>query len=364
MPPEKKKYEVTRAKRLRTDPDVVRRREARRKRIQEAYQLRVAGASYQDIVNAGIGYNNVQAVGNDIRKALQDFVYETPEDVLVLDLGRLDAMQRKLSMAFFTGDLAQAGMILRVMQFRRETLGITPEVIAQRSTESKALVNNGIMVVQGSAEDYLKSMMQAAGATPEQQQQELERVAASNRAPGRIAPTEAETEILDAEVVEEPVQETARKKLRKPRKLKKSVEHTPVEKILQLDDELDTEELERRLIEVEQNDSPLEKLPSLQLSDPLLSIDFPDEKVPRKKRLRIKVKVDDPNISSSPGIPYKSPPRKPTREETENVLVGKGARRTYSGPNRHFSPSDKEGEPDGVGMYDEIEVETEQEIIE
>lgn len=343
---------IIKKSKLSSDPDVVRRREQRSRRRHDALQLRMAGASYADIVKANIGYSSTGHVSNDLKKALEEFqtTYETPADILILDLARIDDIQRRVYMAFNAGDVAQAGMLLRIIAFRREILGITPEQAQQARENSNALVNNGIMVVQGSAEDYLKAMMQAAGASPEQQRQELDRIAASNRKP-------LTEPIVDAEVVEEPLESTStarpRKKLRKPKRR--------AENPSELDDEIDSSILEAEIKQAEELDNQVEKLPSLQLSDPILSIDFPSEEEPKKKRLKVRVKQNDVNRNPVSGVPYKSSPRKVDSELSQKRLRARGAKAISSGPNRDDVFLGSDGRE---LLYDEIETETLSQRIE
>lgn len=340
---------VIKKRTLSTDPDVVRRRMAREQRRQDALRLRMAGASYMDIVKAGIGYKSTGHVSNDLNRALDDFqnTYETPASVVVLDLARLDDIQRRLTLAFHTGDLSQAGMLLRVMQFRREVLGINAETAINDRNNQNALVNNGVMVIQGSAEDYLKTMMQAAGASPERQRLELERLARSNQA----AQGKPDDGIEDAEIVPDEPEKPRKKKLKKLRR--KSLEH--VETPSEVNGPLDSSELEKVILEREQNDSEVEKLPIVPLTGPLLSIDFPDGTRPGKKRLRVRVKDDTTNMDSSSAVPYRQAPRMPSQELSQRRLLARGARATSSGPNRDdlFGGSDV-----SALLYDEIEAET------
>lgn len=310
------KYRSLRKKKWPTSPEKLQRAAELHERRQTALNLRMAGASYQQIVDADIGYKSAPHVGSDIRGILRAYQYETPEDVLVLDLARLDDLQQHLTLAFHAGKYEQAGMILRVMQFRRETLGITPEVIEQRRNESKALVNNGIMVVQGSQADYLKSMMEAAGTSSQEQQRELDRIAASNR----TAPTEVGDDVQDAEIVED---DPPRKHLKKPKKLRKATGGDKSEKDENSRDEQFPERLENFIVNKEQLQSQSEEMPSVPLTDPVLSVDVPDSTQPQKKRLRIRVKPDDANMDASHGVPYKNPPRKPSESVSEQRILKK-----------------------------------------
>lgn len=337
---------VIKKRKFSTDPDVVRRRMAREQRRQDALRLRMAGASYMDIVKANIGYKSTGHVSNDLNRALEEFqsTYETPANMVVLDLARLDDIQRRLTLAFHSGDLSQAGMLLRVMAFRREVRGTTADDARELQNGASTLVNQGIMVVQGSAEDYLKSMMQAAGASPEQQRAELDRIAASNRT--------APTEVIDAEIVDESTSQTAPKK--KLRRLRKPTSDKPKTRS-ELDDPLDTEVLEKSLIELEELESGIEKLPTLQLSDPILSIDIPSEEKPKLKRLRVRVKEDSINRNPVSGVPYRNAPRKPSPELSQKRLRARGAKAISSGPNRDDAFP---GNDDSTLLYDEIETET------
>lgn len=264
-------------------------------RRQIAMSLRTAGASYQEIVNANIGYNSTAAVSQDIRKILHSFQYETPEDVLVLDLARLDEMQKIATAHMRSTDWATSmSMLLRIMQFRRETLGITPEVISQRRNESQNLVNNGIMVVQGTASDFLDGMMQAAGATEKERKLELEKVAKSNG-----------ENVIDAEVIEEASMEGVGEKA------------IPfVEKFSQF--------AENR----EAADSRSEELASLGLTETLVTADILAEppavastgQQKPKRKLRIPAKVDDSNVNLTSGISYRRAPQKLDDENAKKVV--------------------------------------------
>lgn len=144
-----------------------------KERREKALNLRIAGATLQDIVNAGIGYNNMPSVSQDLEKALGNFYAEDIEQLLILDLARLDEMQKYCTAAMRMGDTSQVRNLMAIMQFRRETIGVTPESIQDRRINSAQVVNNGIMVVQGTQREYLATMMEAAGAEPDEIAREL-----------------------------------------------------------------------------------------------------------------------------------------------------------------------------------------------
>lgn len=272
------------------------RQQAIAQRRKLALELRTAGASYQMIVDAGIGYGSTAHVSLDMKKILQAFEYETPEDVIILDLARLDELQRIATLEYRRDHQAtDANLVLRIMQFRRETLGLTPEAIEAQRREAQQGKSHGIMVVQGSPQDYLEAMMTAAGASPAERKKELEKIASSNR-----------TDVIDAEVVEDavpedvPTKKTSRKKSLPPRKKKTHDE----------DIEARMEDFDRRQ---DRKDAQREELPSAPLSGPLLNVDVPTEDVPQNKsvrRLRRPLKAPDANEHRN-AVPYRNPPRKP-----------------------------------------------------
>lgn len=277
----------------------------RHERRQVALSLRMAGASYAEIVKAGIGYNSTAAVSQDIRKILHSFTYETPEDVLVLDLARLDEMQKIITAAFRTGDYGQAGMLLRIMQFRRETLGITPEVIANGRSTAQQMVNNGIMVVQGTAGDFLDGMMQAAGASEKERQRELEKVADSN-----VTSQKQSHQVIEGEVTTGPMRDAP---------YTSTSENTESEVVYEestrfVNDFSDFAENR------EETDFQREAIPQLDLSSPILETDVPQDTPEKKRKLRIPAKPDDSNQNIASGISYRMPRRKLDEKSAQEVV--------------------------------------------
>ena len=265
-----------------------------RQRRELLLSLRQAGASYSEIVRAKIGYNNTNAVARDMKIVLERFKYETPEDVLVLDLARLDELQKLLTAAFRSGDLGQAGPIMRVMQFRRETLGITQEQIAERQLSKTQIANNGIMVIQGSSTgDYVAAMAAAAGVSAQDVKTELERISASNRV----------SDIPDADIVEtadHSEQNTTVSGTRKV-KLTKSFQKRLLESAARFDD----------------RDTQNEVLPLVDPSTALLSVDMVPADPPTYD---VPIKDYDHNVSPHSGISYKAAPKKVTSEESKNLI--------------------------------------------
>jgi hypothetical protein len=346
---------MLRAQRLRSPKsagDIARKQQIHQRR-QKALELRVAGASLQDIVNVGIGYNNVQNVSHDLKKVYEQFMVHQPEDLILLDLARLDLMQKICTTALMQGNTAEVRNLLAIMDYRRKSLGITEESILERKLETTNLVNNGIMVVQGTQGDYLQGIMQAAGASPEEIRQELERVSSSNRSPEvRKSP-----EVIPGEVIHGETGAHARgdkktpgKLLKKPKRgahepgrQTKATGATPTRSngrggtgrpedvprgsegpLVTVEDQV--EAIARAL------DERIEAEPGIgRLSDPAITgVDLaalerglhegdPPESTGANRRssrgvpvkvLRVPVKTPDMNQPVSPGVVYRNPPRK------------------------------------------------------
>jgi len=287
----------------------------------KALNLRMAGASYMDIVKAGIGYSSVSHVSHDMRSIVAEFQYEQPEDVLVLDLARLDELQKYLTFAFRSGDYHYASLIMQVMKFRRETLGITPELIEQRRAEKTQIQNNGIMVIQGATTgDYLESMMRAAGASPEEAQAQRERLALESSQNGsQEVPTSQKVsnstveEIVDAEYVED-----------------SDVDNSGINDL--------TKRLKRAVTEDAARQQAEQHLDQLAADEPMLSVDVVEEDTvgtdqaardssspaqQKKKKLVVRVKHPDVNQAATAGVVYRKAPRKPVikliREHTDEL---------------------------------------------
>ena len=319
----------------------------RKKRRETALSLRMAGASYSEIVKANIGYNNTATVSRDMRKVLTEFTYETPEDVLVLDLARIDEIQKILTAALRSGDLGQAGPIMRCMQFRRETLGITPEVIGERRNAAQNVTNNGIMVVQGTTGDYIAAMAQASGVNPDEVRKELEQVSSSNKTisgvrgttPGSDPYTNAANsndknravsdDIVDAEIVP-----------KKVRLKKKRVQKTEEPSETSSSDTLSR--LERSAQRHNQEDEQRENFPAVGLSEVLLEVDVPERSA---RSLEVPIKDYDQNVNLTSGTPYRQPPRKMSPEESNRVVL----RRLRKPPKGSPTGPESGGSTDGSG---------------
>lgn len=332
------------------------------KRLEErrksAFELRMAGATLQDIVNAGIGYNNTSMVSQDLKKARKNFYQEDIESLLTMDLARIDEMQKICTFELRAHrDTSQVRNIMALMQFRRETMGITPEAIQDRRTSAASITNNGIMVVQGSTRDYLAGVMSAAGATEDDIEQEFKELepgnSGSHTGKSRVVPKVIQGEVI-GEVIRPQTGEQAGEITSSATGLSRSVPSTKgkkkfkvVKKNSQQHDQPGSEAttatqtareqpggtgrpdsdsilFEDRLRAVQgQQDAKLERVmkQSLgKLSDPAV---LPVELVQEFPVKEFPVKLPDANVPVSSGISYKIPPRKLTTEEAQKHVTRK-----------------------------------------
>lgn len=302
---------------------------AQQDRRRQAMQMRIAGASPQDILRAGIGYRNLSLVYKDLKKSLADFYVEDPTEILTLDLSRIDEMQLICTASLRAGNTSEVRNIMALMEARRQILGITPETVKERQLEKSQMVNNGIMVVQGTTGEYLEGLMRAAGVPEEVRKSEV----------GKLA-LEAGRETIPGEVVGTPETpgESRKVRLRKPGKPSRNAPEgqeprTATERGARSlagtgtggtaqragegplrgstghhDSLADLEDrLEARVRELDQR---LDAQPGIgDMSSPAV---VPQElALPRRKVLRIPVKSPDANLPAGPGVVYRNPPRKP-----------------------------------------------------
>lgn len=349
----------------------------RQQRRQRALELRMAGASYQQIVQANIGYNSVGHVGSDMKNILESVRLESPENLILLDLARLDDLQQVLTLHFHRGDVGLSSAIMQVMKFRHSLLGIDEESIRQRNLERTQVTNNGIMVVQGNTRDYLASMMEAAGLSPEQQEKELRRLESAEGERKELPAGSNSGRVIQGEVIPETVSSenpSSKGQTKSVRKVKLKVPGKKPEKPLEPQKATgatqtrskgkggtlspkDTERpLEDRLeafsaaLDAEQQEQEAAELPVARLADPVIQVDLDSPGLRRTIRERVlerDIKTPDNNVPVSPGVPYKAAPRKLSPAEGRALVLR------------------KLGRPGGTSgrLVDRVPVETSQEEI-
>jgi arginyl-tRNA synthetase len=89
----------------------------------KAVELRKAGLGYQEIADQ-IGYTHASAAYKAVRAALRALVKEPAEEVLALELARLDAMLAGIWLDARKGNVLKIDRALKIMQRRADLLGL------------------------------------------------------------------------------------------------------------------------------------------------------------------------------------------------------------------------------------------------
>lgn len=102
-----------------TSPQRIRDRE----RMTKALNLRKAGASYQQIADQ-LHYNDRSAAHHAVTTALKQLIQEPGEDVLLLELARLDDLTTAVWRKAITGDPKAIDTALRISERRSKLQGL------------------------------------------------------------------------------------------------------------------------------------------------------------------------------------------------------------------------------------------------
>lgn len=215
------------------------RMEAAKERQMRALDLRKARVTYDQIAVA-LGYADAGSARKAVLAALRRQEFELAKDVVLLDLQTLDELQMRCTEAVRKGDLFQVDRILRIMTQRYQLAGVGSRTVDELQEQMgivnpAAVQNNGVMVInaQAGTSDFVRAMMSAVGVDPEspvyaEKLKELES--------GTPSPVKGRT--------------VKRKKIKKSAEAAQnsSVEHTTIEKPLQVDIE-DEEIIDAEIIE-------------------------------------------------------------------------------------------------------------------
>lgn len=191
---------------------------ATHKRHLDALNLRMSGATYQNIADA-LGYSNPSAAKAAVDSAIWRAEKDAAKEVVALDLARLDEYQMRSTHALRTnGDLHQIDRLMRIMEMRYRLLGITDETVRSLQQDHGITINNKNMVMNIHAapeteEEFLRKMMRATGVDPDSE--EAQRVLSEHTTPlalpmlegsaneGIVRSTSDDDDIVEAEIVEE-----------------------------------------------------------------------------------------------------------------------------------------------------------------
>lgn len=151
---------------------------AAHERQEQALELRMSGATYNQIANA-LGYAAPASAKAAVDAIISRTEREAATEVVALDLARLDEYQMRCTHALRqNGDLGQIDRLMRIMEMRYRLLGVSDETIKLlqeqhgiRTGSSGTTVNgNVVMHVHAAPEtedEFIRKMMEAVGANPD-----------------------------------------------------------------------------------------------------------------------------------------------------------------------------------------------------
>ena len=117
---------------------------AHRERNAKALQLRKEGMNFEDIARE-CGFSSRQRAHEAVSTEIKRLTREPAEEVLVLELERLDAMFTMPYLNAQAGDLNAINVCLRIMDRRAALLGID----APKKVDAKVEAKGGVLVVPG-----------------------------------------------------------------------------------------------------------------------------------------------------------------------------------------------------------------------
>lgn len=122
-----------------------------------AFELRKAGAPYE-LIAEKLGYASGKSAENSIRRVLRDkYDPDDVEDVVNMELARLDALQLVAWRRAKDGDLAAIDRILKIMERRSQYLGLDKKEPVSEGT----VTHNTAIFIGGSEEEYVESLKNA-----------------------------------------------------------------------------------------------------------------------------------------------------------------------------------------------------------
>lgn len=119
-----------------------------------AQQMRIAGASWREIAEA-LGYKDQNSAQGAVKNARRDRSQdkETLEDIVDLELERLDMLQLICWRTAQQGDLKAVQTILAIMQLRMRFLGTE-----KKPNESSGTTNNTAIFIGGNEAEYTEAL--------------------------------------------------------------------------------------------------------------------------------------------------------------------------------------------------------------
>lgn len=120
-----------------------------------AYQLHRSGMDWEEVAEK-IGYASVMSAQVEVRQYITRAAVQMDnakkEEVLHLELSRLDALQSAVWDDAMGGDTKAVDSVLKIINTRAKLLGL--DMVAQNSGN----VTNNTVVVTGNTEDFIQSL--------------------------------------------------------------------------------------------------------------------------------------------------------------------------------------------------------------
>lgn len=158
-------------------------------RAWKAFELRKSGATY-DKIAAAVGYKNGSTAESAVRRVMKQAYAGDAEDLLEMELARLDAMQLILWPKVRDGNLHAIDRVLKIMQQRQQYV---PALAPKSGPQTNVNVAAGGVTIQitGDEDEYTAGLRAAREQLEQAERERAERL-------GLQAP-----EIVDAEVVDD-----------------------------------------------------------------------------------------------------------------------------------------------------------------
>jgi hypothetical protein len=121
-----------------------------------AQQLRLAGASWDECAKA-LGYESGESTRNAVKSAKRRRSKEEMEDILDIELERLDTLQlAHWRMATVGQDAKAAALVLQIMNMRMKLLGLE-----KKPNEAQQVTTNAAFFIGGDSKNYVEQLQQA-----------------------------------------------------------------------------------------------------------------------------------------------------------------------------------------------------------
>jgi hypothetical protein len=138
-------------------------------RRRQALHLRAAGADFRAIANAL--HISVGQAYADVASELREVTREVAEEVLSMDLTRLDQLQASVWADARSGDIAAVNAATRIVELRQRLCGNLRSAGVSVNTTVAPQVPGAVLVIGGSKSEYIQGLREARGELPAPPQQ-------------------------------------------------------------------------------------------------------------------------------------------------------------------------------------------------